>query len=64
MSAFEEHRARIDQYLQWAREAQTDDERRLFLTMAKILLSKLTHDDRVLPRLPKASTLAESAWMR
>ena len=59
MTSPDEYRAMIDRYLNWARQAQTDDERRLYLEMARTFLKTLVQRDRSLTKLPRTSTLAD-----
>ena len=59
MTTPDEYRATIDRYLKWAREAQTDDERRLYLKMAGAFLRTLVQHDRSLPKLPQTYTLTD-----
>ena len=59
MTTPDEYRATIDRYLNWARQAQTDDERHLYLEMARTFLRTLVQHDRSLPKLPRTSTLAD-----
>jgi hypothetical protein len=59
MTTPDEYRATIDRYLKWAREAQTDEERRLYLKMAGTFLRTLVQHDRSLPKLPRTYTLTD-----
>ncbi len=58
MTTSDEYRATIDRYLNWARQAQTDDERRLYLEMARTFLRTLMQHDKPPPKLPRTFTLA------
>ncbi len=59
MTTPDEYRRTIDRYLEWARQAQTDDERRLYLELARTFLKTLVQHDTSLPKLPRTSTLAD-----
>ena len=59
---FKDYRAQADHYLQWVRDADDPNERRLYLSMARTFLDSALAKDETPPRLPPAPRLPELSF--